>query len=58
MGLPTPNLSSGQHSFHSPFEWTTVEEMDKTVEVLLALAATWTEGPDPENIQPAPLVTE
>ena len=24
MGLPTPNLSSGQHNFHSPFEWTTV----------------------------------
>ncbi len=58
MGLPTPNLSSGQHSFHSPYEWTTVEEMDQTVEVLLALAATWAEGPDPGAIEPAPLVTE
>ncbi len=58
MGLPTPNLSSGQHNFHSPFEWTSVEEMDKTVEILLELAALWAEGPDPAGIEPAPLHVE
>ena len=58
MGLPTPNLSSGQHNIHSPYEWTTVEEMEKTVEVLLTLAAVWAEGPDPAGIRPAPLHVE
>lgn len=58
MGLPTPNLSSGQHNIHSPYEWTTVEEIEKTVEVLLTLAAVWAEGPDPAGIASAPLHLE
>src|SRR5690606_29639848 len=33
MGLPTPNLSCGQHNPHSPLEWTSVEEMEKAVSV-------------------------
>ena len=28
-GLPTPNLSCGQHNPHSPLEWTSVEEMEQ-----------------------------
>ena len=40
-GLPTPNLSSGQHNPHSPLEWTTVEEMEKAVDVLVQLAILW-----------------
>lgn len=56
MGLPCPNLASGQHNMHSPLEWTCLEEMEKTVEVLLALAAVWAEGPPAESIAPAPLV--
>ncbi|TXT27870.1 MAG: tripeptide aminopeptidase, partial [Planctomycetota bacterium] len=27
MGLPTPNLSTGEHNPHSPLEWTSLEEM-------------------------------
>ena len=27
LGLPTPNLSSGAHSIHSPKEWASLEEM-------------------------------
>ena len=27
LGLPTPNLSCGEHSIHSPLEWTCLEEM-------------------------------
>lgn len=40
-GLPTPNLSTGQHNPHSPLEWTSVEEMQKSVDVLVELAKAW-----------------
>lgn len=40
-GLPTPNLSSGQHNPHSPLEWTSVEEMQRSVNVLIELAKAW-----------------
>ncbi len=41
MGLPTPNLSTGQHNPHSPLEWTSVEEMDAAKNVLIELARLW-----------------
>jgi tripeptide aminopeptidase len=40
-GLPTPNLSSGQHNPHSPLEWTCLEEMQKAVDILIELAKVW-----------------
>jgi tripeptide aminopeptidase len=40
-GLPTPNLSSGQHNPHSPLEWTCLEEMQKAVDILIELAIAW-----------------
>ncbi|MCA9027303.1 MAG: peptidase T [Planctomycetaceae bacterium] len=40
-GLPTPNLSCGQHNPHSPLEWTSVEEMQHAVDVLIELARFW-----------------
>jgi tripeptide aminopeptidase len=40
-GLPTPNLSAGQHNPHSPLEWTSLEEMQKAVDVLVQLAIAW-----------------
>lgn len=40
-GLPTPNLSTGQHNPHSPLEWTSLEEMQKAVDVLVQLAISW-----------------
>lgn len=42
-GLPTPNLSSGQHIPHSPLEWASLEEMEQAVEVVLELAKLWGE---------------
>jgi len=42
-GLPTPNLSTGEHSFHSPLEWVCLEELETNVRVVLALAKRWTE---------------
>ena len=41
LGLPTPNLSCGQHNPHSPLEWACLEEMAESVQWLLALAARW-----------------
>ncbi len=41
MGLPTPNLSTGMHNFHSPLEWACLEEMETAVKVLVELAKEW-----------------
>ena len=41
MGLPTPNLSTGMHNFHSPLEWACLEEMEVAVDVLTELAKLW-----------------
>jgi tripeptide aminopeptidase len=43
LGLPTPNLSTGEHNFHSPLEWTCLEEMATAVRVLMELARVWGE---------------
>lgn len=40
-GLPTPNLSTGEHNLHSPLEWTCLEEMVAAVEVCIELARLW-----------------
>lgn len=40
-GLPTPNLSTGEHNPHSPLEWTCLEEMDAAVRVLVELVQVW-----------------
>lgn len=41
MGLPTPNLSSGQHAFHSRLEWASVQEMEAAVNIVVTLAQLW-----------------
>jgi tripeptide aminopeptidase len=43
-GLPTPNLSSGQHNPHSPLEWACLDEMQQAVEVLIELTQIWAEA--------------
>jgi tripeptide aminopeptidase len=40
-GLPTPNLSCGQHNPHCPLEWTCLEEMQQAVDILIELARAW-----------------
>ncbi|TWT33066.1 peptidase T [Blastopirellula retiformator] len=42
-GLPTPNLSTGQHNPHSPLEWACLDEMEKAVELLISLLGVWAE---------------
>jgi tripeptide aminopeptidase len=41
MGLPTPNLSTGEHCIHSPLEWVCLEELEENVAVVLALLQLW-----------------
>jgi tripeptide aminopeptidase len=43
MGLPTPNLFAGEHNIHSRLEWTSVQDMDKAVEVIVAICRSWAE---------------
>src|SRR6185312_13198633 len=40
-GLPTPNLSTGEHNPHSPLEWTCLEEMEAAVRVVTELCQVW-----------------
>ena len=40
-GLPTPNLSSGQHTQHSPLEWACLDEMIQQGQVLIQTAIIW-----------------
>ena len=37
MGLPCPNLFSGQHGIHSKLEWTTVQDMQKAVDTVIEI---------------------
>jgi tripeptide aminopeptidase len=41
LGLPTPNLSCGEHNIHSPLEWTCLEEMEANVKTVLELLKVW-----------------
>jgi len=41
LGLPTPNLSSGQHNLHSPLEWVCVDEMVAACEVGAEIVRRW-----------------
>lgn len=48
LGLPTPNLATGQHTPHSPLEWASLDEMLQSVEWLVSLAEVW--GEDAEDV--------
>lgn len=41
MGLPCPNLFAGEHAFHSLKEWVSVQDMEKSSEMIIHLAAIW-----------------
>ena len=43
MGLPTPNLFAGEHNFHSRLEWTSRQDLEKAVQVVVELARAWAE---------------
>jgi tripeptide aminopeptidase len=41
MGLPTPNIGTGGHNYHSKLEWISTQDMKKAVEVILNIANVW-----------------
>lgn len=41
LGLPTPNLSSGQYNIHSPLEFACLDEMQEAVEHLVVMLDLW-----------------
>jgi tripeptide aminopeptidase len=41
MGLPTPNLFSGQHRFHSRLEWVSSQDMEIAARTIVNLARLW-----------------
>ena len=43
MGLPTPNLFTGGHNYHSRLEWVSVQDMEKAVETIVHLCRVWEE---------------
>ena len=43
MGLPCPNIFTGEMGIHSKQEYVSVQDMNKSVEVLVALAQVWME---------------
>ncbi|MEM5472524.1 peptidase T [Hoeflea sp. AS60] len=43
MGLPCPNIYTGGHSYHSPLEWISVQDMEKSVETIVELVKVWEE---------------
>lgn len=34
MGLPCPNLGTGGYNFHGPYEYASIQEMNKAVEIV------------------------
>ncbi|MEM6396037.1 MAG: peptidase T [Bacteroidota bacterium] len=44
MGLPCPNIFAGEHAFHSKYEWVSVQDMQKSAEVIVRIAQLATEN--------------
>ena len=42
MGLPTPNLFTGGHNFHGPYEFANLDTMEKAVQVVLKIIELYT----------------
>ncbi len=42
-GLPTPNIFTGGHNFHSKREWVSLQSMERAVDVLLNIVKLWAE---------------
>ncbi len=44
-GLPTPNIFTGGHEYHSPREWASLQDMAAASAVVVRLAAEWARPP-------------
>ncbi len=54
MGLPCPNIFTGEMAFHSLQEYVSVQDMEKGVETLLHLASIWSESAASDATPDAP----
>ena len=43
MGLPTPNIFTGGHDYHSVREWASVQDMAAAAAVVVRLAEVWSQ---------------
>jgi tripeptide aminopeptidase len=43
MGLPCPDIFTGEMAFHSKHEYVSVQDMNKAVETIVHLATVWEE---------------
>ncbi|MFO7447531.1 MAG: peptidase T [Ignavibacteriaceae bacterium] len=43
MGLPTPNIFAGEHSYHSKLEWVSIQDMEMAVKVIVEICRVWEE---------------
>ncbi len=43
MGLPTPNIFAGEHSFHSKLEWVAIQDMEMAVQTIVEICKVWEE---------------
>jgi tripeptide aminopeptidase len=37
MGLPCPNVFAGEHAFHSPYEFVSVQDMESATDVIVKI---------------------
>ena len=44
MGLPTPNIFTGCHEFHSVREWASLQDMAAAAATIVHLAGVWAAG--------------
>jgi tripeptide aminopeptidase len=53
MGVPTPNLFTGQQHIHGPLEWISVQDMAAAVRVAIRLAGLWAMSGSESAAEPA-----
>jgi tripeptide aminopeptidase len=56
MGLPTPNIFTGGHEYHSVREWASLQDMAAAAATIVRLAEVWTRPEHPTGVnmrQPA-----
>lgn len=49
MGLPCPNIFTGEMAFHGKHEYLSIQDMQKSVETIVHLAMIWEESTRPES---------
>lgn len=42
-GIPTPNIFCGMQNVHGPYEWVSIQDMEKAMQVCVLLSQKWTQ---------------